>query len=77
MTESTMLEFCELFTLKNLIKEFDIVVGALPGFMGYKVMERVIKCGKNIVDKLDSSKYLGIVLINDLGIDTPLSINKI
>ena len=36
--------------LENLIKEFDIVVGALPGFMGYKVMERVIKCGKNIVD---------------------------
>ena len=36
--------------LEILIKDYDIVVGALPGFMGYKAMERVIKCGKNIVD---------------------------
>ena len=36
--------------LETLIKDYDIVVGALPGFMGYRAMERVIKCGKNIVD---------------------------
>ena len=36
--------------LEILIKDYDIVVGALPGFMGYRAMERVIKCGKNIVD---------------------------
>ncbi len=36
--------------LEIVIKDYDIVVGALPGFMGYRAMERVIKCGKNIVD---------------------------
>ena len=28
--------------LEILIKDYDIVVGALPGFMGYRAMERVI-----------------------------------
>ena len=36
--------------LENLIKDFDIVVGALPGFMGYDIMRRVILAKKNIVD---------------------------
>ena len=36
--------------LENLIKDFDIVVGALPGFMGYDIMKRVILAKKNIVD---------------------------
>jgi saccharopine dehydrogenase-like NADP-dependent oxidoreductase len=37
-------------TLKNLIKDYDLVVGAVPGFMGYKMMKDVIEAGKNIVD---------------------------
>ena len=36
--------------LQDLIKEFDLVIGAVPGFMGYKMMKDVIKAGKNIVD---------------------------
>ena len=36
--------------LENLIKNFDLVVGALPGFMGYNIMKRVIEAKKNIVD---------------------------
>ena len=32
--------------LENLIKDFDIVVGALPGFMGYDIMKRVILAKK-------------------------------
>ena len=36
--------------LENLIKDFDLVVGALPGFMGYNTMKRVIEAKKNIVD---------------------------
>ncbi len=36
--------------LENLIKDFDLVVGALPGFMGYEIMRRVIMAKKNIVD---------------------------
>ena len=37
-------------TLQNLIKDFDLVVGAVPGFMGYQMMKDVIEAGKNIVD---------------------------
>ena len=32
--------------LENLIKNFDLVVGALPGFMGYNIMKRVIEAKK-------------------------------
>ena len=34
----------------QLISSFDIVVTAVPGFMGYKTLEAVINCGKNVVD---------------------------
>ncbi len=33
-----------------LLKDFDIVVSAVPGFMGYKTLMAIIKSGKNIVD---------------------------
>ena len=36
--------------LKSLISSFDLVVGAVPGFMGYKMMRDVIESKKNIVD---------------------------
>jgi len=36
--------------LKKLIKNYDIVIGALPGYMGFQTLETVIKEGKNIVD---------------------------
>ena len=34
----------------RLLEKFNIVVIAVPGFMGYKTLETVIKCGKNIAD---------------------------
>ena len=36
--------------LKSLISDFDLVIGAVPGFMGYKMMRDVIESKKNIVD---------------------------
>ena len=36
--------------LQNTIKDFDIVVGAVPGFLGFEMMKSVIEVGKNIVD---------------------------
>ena len=36
--------------LHNIIKDYDLVIGAVPGFMGYKMMRDVIVAGKNIVD---------------------------
>lgn len=36
--------------LKELIKDYDLVLNALPGFMGYKTLESIIEAGKNVVD---------------------------
>jgi len=68
----------ETTTLQNLIKDFDLVVGAVPGFMGYKMMQDVIEAGKNIVDisfypedpfGLDKlAKEKGVVAVMDCGV---------
>ena len=65
-------------TLQNLINDFDLVVGAVPGFMGYKMMKDVIEAGKNIVDisfypedpfGLDElAKEKGVVAVMDCGV---------
>ncbi|MEC7646165.1 MAG: saccharopine dehydrogenase C-terminal domain-containing protein [Bacteroidota bacterium] len=65
-------------TLQNIIKDFDLVIGAVPGFMGYKMMEGVIEAGKNIVDisfypedpfGLDAlAKEKGVVAVMDCGV---------
>ncbi len=35
---------------KALLKPFDFVISAVPGFMGYKTLEAIITAGKNVVD---------------------------
>jgi lysine 6-dehydrogenase len=34
----------------SLFKDFDFVISAVPGFMGYKTLEAIITAGKNVVD---------------------------
>lgn len=34
----------------ELVRHFDLVVSAVPGFMGYDILRTVIEAGKNIVD---------------------------
>ena len=36
--------------LHELVNDFDLVVSAVPGFMGYRTIETLIACGKNVVD---------------------------
>jgi saccharopine dehydrogenase-like NADP-dependent oxidoreductase len=36
--------------IKKIVKDFDLVVGAVPGFMGYNTVKSVIESGKNMVD---------------------------
>lgn len=36
--------------LSSLIKPFDLVVGSVPGFMGFEMCKNVIEAGKNMVD---------------------------
>jgi saccharopine dehydrogenase-like NADP-dependent oxidoreductase len=37
-------------TIQNVIQDADLVIGALPGFMGFLTLRAVIESGKNIVD---------------------------
>ena len=37
-------------TIKFLAEGKDLVINAVPGFMGYRTVERLIECGKNVVD---------------------------
>jgi saccharopine dehydrogenase-like NADP-dependent oxidoreductase len=37
-------------TIRDIVKDFDLVIGALPWQIGYKALEAVIEAGKNIVD---------------------------
>ncbi len=36
--------------VKDLVRDYDLVVSAVPGFMGYDILQYVIESGKNIVD---------------------------
>lgn len=64
--------------LNKLVANFDLVVGAVPGFMGYKTLKTVIEAGKNMVDisffpedmfGLDElAKKHGVTAITDCGV---------
>jgi len=63
---------------EDLLKPFDLVVIAVPGFMGFKTLEAAIHAGKNVVDisfspedpltldKLADEK--GVIVIPDCGV---------
>jgi len=65
------------------LKPFDIVISALPGFMGFKALKAVIESGKNVVDisffaenalSLDSlAKEKNVTVITDCGVAPGLS----
>jgi saccharopine dehydrogenase-like NADP-dependent oxidoreductase len=69
--------------LSNLIKDYDLVVGAVPGFLGYNTLKTVIEFGKNVVDisffsedpfTLDSlAKQKNVTAVVDCGVAPGLS----
>ena len=48
--DTICMDISEKEKLQNVISNYDLVIGAVPGFMGYKMMQHVIESGKNIVD---------------------------
>ncbi len=36
--------------VRSLVQDYDLVIGAVPGFMGYATLKAVIEAGKNVVD---------------------------
>lgn len=69
--------------LKSLVNQHDLIISAVPGFMGYRTMERIIECGKNAVDiaffpedmfGLDAkAKEMNVTAICDIGVAPGMS----
>jgi lysine 6-dehydrogenase len=69
--------------LLNLINDYDLVIGAVPSFMGFKTLKTVIESGKDVVDisffnedpfSLDSlAKEKNVTAIVDCGVAPGLS----
>lgn len=67
----------------DLLQSFDLVVTAVPGFMGYETLEAVINAGKNVVDisffpedalQLDKlAKEKNVTIITDCGVAPGMS----
>ena len=64
--------------IREEVRDFDLVIGAIPGFMGYHTMKNVITAGKNMVDISfmpqdpadmdDLAKEKGLTLVTDCGV---------
>lgn len=62
----------------ELVSDFDLVVNAVPGFMGFRTLTAILEAGKNVVDiaffiedpfKLDDlAKHKGVTAIMDMGV---------
>ncbi len=69
--------------VKSLVAEHDIVLSAVPGFMGFKTLQAVIEAGKNVVDiaffpenpfDLDAlAKARGVTAVVDCGVAPGMS----
>jgi lysine 6-dehydrogenase len=43
-------DFSNIAEVKNTIASFDLVIGAVPGFLGFEVLKAIIESKKNVVD---------------------------
>jgi len=69
--------------LKDLVRDKDLVIGALPGFMGYSTVKHTIEAGKDMVDisffpedpfGLDRlAKSKGVTVVTDCGVAPGMS----
>ncbi|TRX22195.1 saccharopine dehydrogenase family protein [Flavobacterium franklandianum] len=71
-------DVCDKENLLSILKDFDLVVCAVPGFLGFETIKTVIEAGKNVVDisffpenalELDAlAKAKGVTAIVDCGV---------
>lgn len=69
--------------LTAVIRDADLVLSAVPGFMGFKTLETIINSGKNVVDIAffpedlflldDLAKSRGVTAISDIGVAPGMS----
>jgi lysine 6-dehydrogenase len=71
-------DLSDLKVLATLVQSYDLVVGALPGFMGFQTAKTVIEAGKNMVDISffpedpflldDLAKKNNVTIVTDCGV---------
>lgn len=76
--ETLFADLADEKVLKSIVGDFDLIVGALPGFLGFRALRQVIEAGKNIVDisffpedafELDNlAKQKGVTAVVDCGV---------
>ncbi|MDP3358072.1 MAG: saccharopine dehydrogenase C-terminal domain-containing protein, partial [Lutibacter sp.] len=47
---SILLDVTDKLALQNTIKPFDLVICAVPGFLGFETLKSIIEAGKNVID---------------------------
>jgi lysine 6-dehydrogenase len=72
------LDVCDKTKLQSFLNDFDLVVCAVPGFLGFETVKSIIEAGKNLVDisffpenalELDAlAKAKGVTAIVDCGV---------
>lgn len=48
--KTLLCDFSQTDDIRKAVKDFDLVIGAVPGRLGFKMLKTVIEEGKNIVD---------------------------
>lgn len=69
--------------VKQIIKDFDFVVNAVPGFMGFNTLKAIIEAKKNVVDITffpedlfllnDLAKKNNVIVVSDIGVAPGMS----
>jgi saccharopine dehydrogenase-like NADP-dependent oxidoreductase len=80
---STAADCSDSKSIRSLVRDADLVIGALPGFMGFEALRAVIGAGKNVVDisffaedpfGLDeAAKAAGVTAVVDCGVAPGMS----
>ncbi len=76
-------DLSDVQNVKELVKDFDIVLNAVPGFLGYNTLKAIIESGKDVVDIAffpedpftldDSAKKHNVTAIMDCGVAPGMS----
>jgi len=76
-------DLSEATELQALVNEHDLIVNAVPGFMGYNTLKQCIEAGKNVVDiafypedvfgLTELAKEKGVTVIADMGVAPGMS----
>jgi len=48
--KTTQADLVDQETVRQVVRDADLVIGAVPGFLGFKTVEAVLDAGKNVVD---------------------------